>query len=223
MIAYELIDKTIPKVQPSDTIQDVINWTEELKVSQLPTVNEEGIFITLLDEDTLYNHPNATLPVESLPLLQQSTHYVKADQHYLDLLRLAHQQNLEVIPVIDETGRLLGSVRIQDVVQEIAKTYAVQQQGGILVLAMQERDYSLAEISRLVESNNAKVLSSLIEFNEHNKLEILVTLKIDQIDLSHIVATFERFNYKVQAKFQTTELVNVDQTRLDLLLKYLEM
>ncbi|NJO00896.1 MAG: hypothetical protein HC880_03685 [Bacteroidia bacterium] len=85
------------------------------------------------------------------------------------------------------------------------------------------RDYSLTEISRLVESNNAKILSTHISRDKEDYTKLRVTLKINKIDLNRIVATFERFNYRIIAKFQSADNVEMDKERIDLLFKYLNI
>ncbi|MEJ7662361.1 MAG: hypothetical protein WKG07_23730 [Hymenobacter sp.] len=51
-------------------------------------------------------------------------------------------------------------------------------QGSILVLTMAERDYSLSQISRYVEENNAKILTRPRERqDEHDPYRIRLTLQ----------------------------------------------
>jgi seryl-tRNA(Sec) selenium transferase len=88
---------------------------------------------------------------------------------------------------------------------------------------MTERNYSLAEISRHVESNDIKILSAFVVEDEQDSSMIKLTLKFNKTDLSRLVATFERYNYKIIAKFQETELLSNDKERLDMLLKYLSI
>jgi hypothetical protein len=59
----------------------------------------------------------------------------------------------------------------------------------------------MAQIAQIVESNNARILSSYILSNpDSTKLD--VTLKINQLDLTSIIRTFERYDYIVKASFQ---------------------
>jgi len=91
-------------------------------------------------------------------------------------------------------------------------------------LSMDLIDYSLAEICRYVEENNAKVISSIMIEDPMDKGKIKITLKINQLDLSRIVATLERFSYRVIGRYQETNTANSgEQERLDLLLKYLDI
>jgi len=101
--------------------------------------------------------------------------------------------------------------------------FANQATGGILVLSLKEIDYSLAEISRLIESNETKILSSFVAVDEYDSAMIKLTLKLNKTDLSRVIATLERFSYKIIAQFQETELLSNDKERLDLLLRYLNI
>ena len=113
-----------------------------------------------------------------------------------------------------------GSDKSLEIMRNFAQSYAIQQEGGIIVLSMSQIDYSLAEVSRLVESNNAKILAMFVEADEKNPFYLQLTIKINQMDISRVVATFERFGYKIIEKFATITLADVDYSRLDMLLKY---
>ena len=88
---------------------------------------------------------------------------------------------------------------------------------------MSANDYSLAEIARLVESNNAKILSSSLKEDELDISKIKLTVKINQTDITHVIATLERFGYKVIAKYQETGQMEDQKERLDILMKYLDI
>ena len=91
------------------------------------------------------------------------------------------------------------------------------------MLGMKEQDYSLAEISRLIESNDCKILSSFLVTDETNPNYVKLTLKLSKTELTRIVATLERYNYTVLTQFHESDNINNDQERLDLLMKYLSM
>jgi hypothetical protein len=84
-------------------------------------------------------------------------------------------------------------------------------------------DYSLAEICRYIEENNAKVLSSMLAEDPMDKGKIKLTLKINQDDLSRIVATLERFGYRVIARYRETKREDEGKERIDLLMRYLNI
>ena len=73
--------------------------------------------------------------------------------------------------------------------------------GAVIVLEMNAHDYSLAQIARIVEDNDAKILSSHVT-SLANSFKIEVTLKINQTDMSSIIRSFMRFDYTIKASFQ---------------------
>ena len=83
-------------------------------------------------------------------------------------------------------------------------------------------DYSLSEIARIVESNDAVILNVVVkQVVAENKLQII--LKINKTDLKNIQATFERFEYTVLDIVHESEFDAQMQDRIDNLIKYLEV
>jgi (p)ppGpp synthase/HD superfamily hydrolase len=99
----------------------------------------------------------------------------------------------------------------------------MDQPGGIIVLELVERDYSLTQLAQIVESNNVKILSMYITSRpDSTKLE--VTIKVNTNDLGSVIRTFERYNYEVKTWVSTDDsMENLYSERFDLLMKYLNM
>ena len=91
------------------------------------------------------------------------------------------------------------------------------------MLSMDLSDYSLAEISRLIEENNAKILSCIVKEDPFDIGKIRVNLKINELDLSRIVATLERFGYRVVGRYQEAAVQGNEKEKLDLLFRYLDI
>ena len=104
----------------------------------------------------------------------------------------------------------------------MANAGSIKESGGIIVLEVSSVDYSLAQISQIVESNNARILSSYI-MSSPDSTKIEVTLKINQLELSRIIRTFERYDYLVKETFQKDASDNDIQIRFDSLMNYLNI
>jgi len=74
--------------------------------------------------------------------------------------------------------------------------------GGIVVLEMNGYDYSLAQIARIVEDNDAKILSSHLKSIAHS-VNVEVILKINRVDLTSIMQSFQRYGYTIKASFHS--------------------
>ena len=87
-------------------------------------------------------------------------------------------------------------------------------------MEVNQLDYSMAQIGQIVESNDAKILSSTI-LSDPSSTKLDVTLKINQEDLTSIIRTFERYDYVVKASFQNGVGTEDLQWRYDVLMNYL--
>ena len=98
---------------------------------------------------------------------------------------------------------------------------SLKEPGGILIIEMNQVDYSLAQIAQIVESNNAKILSSYITSNV-DSTQTEVTLKINSSNLTSIIRTFERYDYKVKSLFQDKDAEEDMRMRFDALLNFMK-
>jgi hypothetical protein len=96
-------------------------------------------------------------------------------------------------------------------------------EGALIVLEINPRDYMLSQIVHLVEQNNAKVLHVFSYLEEKTSKQIVI-IRIDLEDATSVLRSLERFNYTVRCYLQKQVLNNETlQNRLGELLYYLEM
>ena len=221
MVAHDLITDIIPSLKTSDTGQTALNWMEIFRISHLPIVNNLD-FLGLISDSDIYdmNQPGEPIGNHELTLLKP---YVRHDQHLFEVIGLAARLKLTVVPVLDDSNHYLGLITTSDLVRHIAGISSMDQPGGIIVLEMVERDYSLSQIAQIIESNNIKVLSMYIT-SPADSTRLEVTLKVNATDLLSVIRTFERYNYDVKTWITTNDsLDRFYSERFDLLMKYLNM
>ena len=221
MIAKELINHMIPPLKLTDTAAYAIAWIEEFRTKELPVVNN-GEFLGLINDEQILDSNDGNKLIGDFDL-DCTDCFVHESQYFYDILKLAVDSNVELVGVVDESKKFVGVITIQDTITAFAQTTPIQAQGSVVVLSMNNSDYSLAELSRLVEENNARILSSSVRQDPSDNSMIKVTLKINLEDISTIVATFERFEYKIISRFQETEVTESDRDKIDELLKYLDI
>lgn len=221
MIAEELINHMIPPLKLRDDAHKAMLWMEELRSNELPVVDNE-LFKGIITEDLILEVNDVDKLIGDFEL-ENSDCVVSKNSHFYDVLKVASEQNAKMVGVIDDEGKYIGVISVQDTIVAFAQSAAVQIPGSILVLSINSIDYSLTEISRLIEENNAKILSSSIKEDELDTSKLRVTLKINTLDLTAIVATLERFGYKIIARFQETKVEEGETDRINMLLKYLDI
>ncbi|WP_238354627.1 CBS domain-containing protein [Fulvivirga marina] len=221
MIAEELINHMIPPLKPKDSAKKARLWMEELRCNQLPVVEDEK-FLGLVSEDLILEANDAEKNIADFDLMGKRC-VVYGSSHFYDVIKIASDNSVQMVGVLNNEGKYIGVITVQDTITSFAQSAAIQIPGGILVLSMNQIDYSLAEISRLIEENNAKILSSSIKEDELDPSKLKLTLKVNRLDLTPIVATLERFGYKLIARFQETKVLDEEKGKIDMLLKYLDI
>lgn len=219
MLAKDILSKLVIPLKPKDPASLALQWMEDIGVAHLPLVDKES-FLGLIRSEDLYNTNDVDKPVDpyEVPLIRS---YVYAQQHVYDVLRLAATEQLTIVPVLNEHNHYIGSVTLVELIRGMACFTSVEQPGGILVLEVSAAQYSLSEISRIIEANNAKVLSAFITSPpDSSKLE--VTIKVSVMDLSSIMQTLNRYDYIVKASFaEESQYDSLLSERYESLLKYL--
>jgi CBS domain-containing protein len=221
MVAKDLISQVIPSLKTSDSGQTALNWMEIFRISHLPIVNNQD-FLGLISDSDIYdmNQPEEPIGNHSLTLLKP---YVKTEQHLFEVIGLASRLKLTVVPVLDENSHYKGVITTTDLVRYLAGISSMDQQGGIIVLELIERDYSLSQIAQIVEGNNVKVLSMYIT-SRPDSTRLEVTIKVNTNDLTSVIRTFERYNYEVKTWVTSDdEMDRFYSERFDLLMKYLDI
>ena len=221
MVAKDLISEVIPSLKTSDSGQTALNWMEIFRISHLPIVNNLD-FLGLISDTDIYdmNQPEEPIGNHSLTLLKP---FVTTDQHLFEVIGLASRLKLTIVPVLDENSHYMGVITTTDLVRYLAGISSMDQEGGIIVLELIDRDYSLSQIAQIVESNNVRVLSMYITSPpDSTKLE--VTIKVNTNDLVSVIRTFERYNYDVKTWVTSDDSMDKFYSeRFDILMKYMNI
>ncbi len=221
MVAKDLISEVVPALRTSDSGQTALNWMDIFRISHLPIVNNLD-FLGLISDTDIYdmNQPEEPIGNHSLTLIKP---YATTEQHLFEVIGLAARLKLTVVPVLDEKKHYKGVVTLNDLIRYLAGISSMDQPGGIIVLEMTERDYSLSQISQIIEGNNIKVLSLYVT-SPPDSVRLELTIKLNTNDISSLIRTFERYNYEVKTWITDDDAMDrYYSDRLDLLMKYMNI
>jgi len=212
VIASEFILKDISPLSHINSVQDALLWMEELKVKHCPIVNNEHFVGLLSEKDALERLDNLS-PISSI-LNHLQHHKVWEYEHLYDMLAKIGEFQLSVIPILSRNEQYLGSTTTHHIMHHISTSTTIQEKGGIIVLEMNQHDYSMSQIAQIVESNQAKIVSlSVVSIPYSTKIE--VTLKLNELDIERIIQTFIRFDYNIKAIYQESSLTDNLQNRFE--------
>lgn len=221
MLAKDLISEVVPALKTSDSGLRALSWMEIFRISHLPIVNNKE-FLGLISDTDIYDLNMADEPIGNHHLSLFSP-YVSADQHVYEVIELVSRLKLTVVPVLNQKKHYMGLITMNDLIHWFADLAGLKEPGGIIILELNQNDYSLTQIAQIVEENDAKILSMyLLSSSDSVKLDL--TLKINRTDLTSIIQTFNRFNYTIKAShMEDDELDNFFSDRYDSFMRYLNI
>jgi acetoin utilization protein AcuB len=219
MTASELITNNIPYLKTSDTVQQALNLMHEFHVSDLPIVIDNKS-AGIISETDLEDAEAEALIETQMPLAEHVK--VIASDFFLAPLKMMHQRQLSVLPVVKEDGEYLGVIAAEDLLKAAAHYNSAAEPGGIIIIQMAPNDFSISELGRIVESNDARIIH-LNTWTDHATGQLMIAIKISKTDLQDVLASLERYEYNVVQYFG--ENLSEEELRLnfDHLMNYLNI
>lgn len=218
MHAIDLITPAIPPLRPQDDVGRALDWLEEFKVGHLPVVDQRRLVGLVKDQDLVdRNDPRAAV---SSVMEQVEIPFVRGGQHIYEVMKLFSERGLTVVPVLDEMGGYLGAITEHEALKRLAEVTNIHEPGSIVVLEMNQADYSLQEVARIVEGNDGKVLS-VYSHTLPGTMRVEITLKINREDISDILQTFERYDYFVKSSYQGSRFHDDLRGRYEELMRFM--
>lgn len=219
MIAKALISKTIDSLRTSDTGEETITMMGIYHVKHLPIVNNEELLGLISEEEILDKDMNEAIGSYRLGMIKP---YVQSNDHLFEVMKIMAQYKLTVIPVVDQENKYLGLITQEDLISYFAVSFSFAEAGSIIVIETDKINYSLSEISRIVEGEGGTILATFLTRME-DSTKVQITVKINQMSVSRIVASLERFDYHIHGAFTEDDYENVLKDRYDSLMSYLNV
>jgi predicted transcriptional regulator len=219
MLAASIAIKGLPMLHMQDKVSFALQCMEDFDVQHLPLVKED-YFIGLVTKSDLLD-ADEMQSLESIS--DQSLRIgIAGSAHFLTALDLFTKHHLSLLPVLNEQQECIGVITQQHLNDSLSQFLGVANPGAILVLSVSPFQFSLAEMSRLVETNNAQIVQ-LNSFFDEASGALVVTLKLNRDEAAAIIATFQRYDYQVLHYFGNSPLNNDIEDHYHHLMNYLDV
>jgi len=218
MLTRELISNSIPYLHTHDKVYHALQLMNDYHVAHLPVVENDSYLGVISEEQLLQSDDERTL--NELQITDGSTS-VQANDHFLKAIQTAVINKLSIVPVVEEK-QLLGIVTYNDLLRNASEFMSLHQPGALIVLEIDHNDYSFTEINRIVESNDAQI-TQLNTFTDPGTGITQITIRVSKLEVSDIIATFQRYEYNVKYYFGEELYQNELRTNYDNLMNYLKI
>lgn len=219
MIAEKLISNTISPLFLSDKGKEAITMMNIFHVKHLPVIEGNKVFALISEEYITQQNLDLSLADYSIMPLTIS---VNRKDHLFDIMSKMAENRLTVIPVVDDEDNYLGLITQEELLQFYGNSFSFKEPGSIIVLEATKQQYSLAEISSIVEGESGAILSSFLTSVE-DTAKVMITIKVNKHEIQRITAAFERYEYTIKATYTEQEYLDTLKDRYDLLMNYLDV
>ena len=218
MKAFELISSTIQPIPPDEDGERALELMNIFRVNHLAIVKNNFYLGVVSDKEIMNWNSKTEFIEEHLPNL--ASPHVLYNQHLFDIIEVLEKNNLSVVPVLDKDKQFQGVITSRKLLYTIANSAAIQSVGGVIVLQMNNNDYSMTEIANIIENNNTKILSSYV-ISKKDSTEMELTIKLNKSDINDVIRDLERYDYNVKASFKENDPNTDFLERYEQLMRYL--
>ena len=190
----------------------------QLTYSHIP-IQKNGVFLGCLSENDIYCFDSGKIINDILYAIEGF--YVKKNSTWLNVLGEFASNDCNIMPVLDSKNNYLGYYQLVDIISLFNKTPFLLEPGGIIIVEKAYNDYSLSEISQIIESNNVKLLGLFVSSQENDMTQI--TIKIENSDLNTIFESLRRYGYNIILGHEDDEFLKMLKDRSSYLNRYLNL
>jgi len=205
-------------IDSQETITDVQDFFIDVPFSHFPVLNE-GVYLGSIATDDVETFDTDKRVADYKYALEGF--FARKNMIWLDVLEVFAKNHTNVVPVLDDANAYLGYYELEDIVKFFHETPFLKEQGGIIVVKKSIMDYSMSQITQIVESNNGKLLGLFVSDADTESVEI--TVKIALGSMNDIIQTFRRYNYEIVSEHNEDNYLNSLKERSDYLDKYLNI
>ena len=147
--------------------------------------------------------------------------YATENMNWFEVLENFATHNTNLMPVLNSDKKYIGYYELDDFLNIFKCTPFLHEEGVILVVAKNIKDYSFSEISQIVESNNATLFGAFVSKIDNDMAQI--TLKLSLHDINNTLHSFRRYNYQILNEFEKDKYLEELNDRSNYLQKYLNI
>jgi acetoin utilization protein AcuB len=220
VLNLDILSAGIPHLHPDDRVITAKEMMADHHVAHLPVVSDNK-FLGIVNEDDLLDAASEQDPVSVLQTFFSHAS-VPGIAHVLDTLHVCSEFQLTLIPVLGTDSEYLGSITALDLLRHTELIIGAGDPGAIIVLEMDRVNFAFSEIIKLVETNDAQV-TQLNTYLDPKTSSFYITLRINKLEVSDIIATFQRYEYKIKYYFGEEQYENELRSNYNHLMNYLSI
>lgn len=215
----DYILKEINALHLKDSVKKAQTVFKNFPITHFPVVENDKLLGSFAEDDiqTLENKEDELVVYSHL----MNSFFADEKATVLELLKIFADNDTTIIPVLNKDKNYIGYYDLCDVLDVFSTSPFMIEESETLIIEKLETDYSMGEISQIVEANGGKLLGMYLSEKSNDLVQ--VTLKIVSKEINEIIQTFRRYDYKIISTHENDIYLEDLKNRSEYLQKYLEM
>jgi predicted transcriptional regulator len=166
-------------------------------VKELPILDEARICLGIITEKEVLGDLGAVQIKDVIPQkIAQSLHQ---DDSCLEGLRLLQNSGFSILPISDLDGLFVGIAQKTALMEQVARSFNFEVPGSVLLILIEQRDFILHQVVRIIEQEQVHVLGCGTSTVEDEPSLVRVSIKLNQYDTGKVQAALRRHGYVVES------------------------
>ena len=216
--------KDIKPVYTTDHIDQALAHLAELQMESIPVVDSKTSQVAgIVTREDLQNHGNEENLAITDIMEKGEPILVNPEQHIFEVTGLLLRNKVRFLPVVGENDRYLGIVWRKHLFGSLSDMLSLSEYGTVLTISIDKENYVLSDIIRLIEQEETRVRGLTVETHQNDEAIKRISVKLDQTDVSRVIASLRRHGYVVHSESRDDILEMEYEQRADEFLRFLEI
>lgn len=197
---------------------EVVDFLNSNNLTHFPVIQND-IFLgnlSLIDAETFLESDEITNAHNLFEVF-----FVREKSFWFEILEVFSKNHANIVPVLSSENKFIGYYKFDDVIHFLNETPFLKESGTTIIVEKSFYDYSLSQISQIIEVNNAKILGLIVGEVKNNIIQIII--KTTTVNINEIIQSLRRFEYEVISEHIEDQFLSDLKDRSAYLDKYLNI
>jgi len=219
MLFLDFITNDVQALLLDDTVAKAKGLIASNTLSHIPVV-DDGKLIAMLAEADIQTLDNDYATIADLEYLFDSFQINVAD-NWFDAIKVFGENDANIIPVLSKEQKYIGYYELMDFISLLNDMPLMDHMGTTIILSKGLKEYSISEISQIIESENGRILGLFVSKLTEEKAYITIKLATEQ--LNSILSTFRRYEYHIISDNVADKYIQELKERSNYLTRFFEL
>jgi CBS domain-containing protein len=219
MLFLDFIINDIKPLALGDTVAKAKDLIASNTLSHVPVVDGEKL-IAMLSEADIQTLDDNYATIADLTYLFDSFQINVAD-NWFDAIKTFGENDANIIPVLSQEQKYMGYYELMDFISLLNDMPLMEHMGATIIISKGLKDYSISQISQIIESENGRILGLFVSKLTAEKAYITIKLATEQ--LNNILSDFRRYGYHVISDNVDDKYIQELKERSNYLTRFFEL